>query len=103
MRAPEINDTPTNRYFIDCIRSAHYPQRRETSQAVTPVRLPVHDNSSHPRTALEYLCVNLADIKQDEPEFVTFERGDSITGYGNVNKRGYKSVGTYEDYVTFGK
>lgn len=101
MKAPEINDTPTNRYFIDCIRSAHYPQRRETSQAVTPVRLPVHDNSSHPRTALEFFCVNIADLK-DEAEFVTFKRGDSITGYGNVSK-GYKSVGAYEDYATFKK
>jgi len=58
-------------------------------------------HNSHPRTALEYFCVNIADLK-DEPEFATFDRGDSITGYGAVSK-GYKSVGTYEDYATFGK
>lgn len=44
--------------FIDAIQNAHYPQRTELSQATTAVVKPVHDWTSHFRTALEFYAVN---------------------------------------------
>lgn len=55
----EVNDTPGNRIWMDAMTEARYPQRAENSQAVTAVMLPIHDWTSHHRTATEYLAVNL--------------------------------------------
>lgn len=44
--------------FFDAISNARYPERREDSQATTPNRVPIHDWTSHYRTALEYYAVN---------------------------------------------
>jgi hypothetical protein len=57
----EINDTPQNRYYLECMRNARYPQRTETSQSITPISLPIHDWTSHHRTDTEYLAVNVSD------------------------------------------
>jgi hypothetical protein len=54
----EVNDTAGTRHFMECIQSARYPERTDTSQAVTPITLPIHDQTSHMRTALEYFAVN---------------------------------------------
>jgi len=54
-----VNDTPRNRWFIDCLSSARYPKRdAETSQSTNPISKPVHDWTSHHRTQLEYFAVN---------------------------------------------
>lgn len=45
-------------YFIDCIRNARYPQRIEGSQTTAEVVKPIHDWTSHFRTALEYFVDN---------------------------------------------
>lgn len=58
-RGIEINETPRNQQWLDAITNARYPQRSENSQATGPIHLPIHDYTSHPRTALEYLCVNI--------------------------------------------
>jgi len=63
-RGIEINNTPRNEQWIECIKNARYPQRDENSQATGPITLPIHDFTSHHRTALEYLCVNLDMPKQ---------------------------------------
>lgn len=55
----EINASPRNDYFLECIKSARYPQREETSQATTPIALPIHDWSAHHRSAMEYFFVNI--------------------------------------------
>lgn len=44
--------------FIDAIENSRYPERSENSQSTTPITLPVHDWTSHFRTALEYFAVN---------------------------------------------
>lgn len=46
----------------DAMMNARYPERREGSQATTPVSAPIHDYTSHPRTALEYYVLNEPDI-----------------------------------------
>jgi hypothetical protein len=45
-------------YFLDAIRNARYPQRQESSQSTTPITKPIHDWTSHFRTALEYFVDN---------------------------------------------
>lgn len=44
--------------FIDAIENSRYPQRKDTSQATTAVEKPIHDWTSHFRTALEFYAVN---------------------------------------------
>lgn len=78
----QINDTPRNRFFLECIRNARYPQRQDTSQATTPIITPIHDWTSHQRTALEYMCVNLSTVPKVKHQQVTYEGGDPITGFG---------------------
>lgn len=66
----EINQGNRNEYFLEAIKSARYPQREETSQATTPVALPIHDWTSHPRTSMEYLFINVdkyANIDENKP------------------------------------
>lgn len=68
----EINDTPENEYFFEALKSARYPQREETSQATTPVALPIHDWTSHPRTDAEYFFLNIkqyTEVNNDEPDW----------------------------------
>ncbi len=47
-----------NEKFIDSIKQARYPERRETSQSTAPVLKPVHDWTADYRSALEYFAVN---------------------------------------------
>lgn len=60
----EVNETKRTDYWLECMRNARYPQREETSQTTTPVKLPIHDWTSHHRTATEYFAVNF------EPEIL---------------------------------
>jgi len=55
----EINQGNRNEYFLEAIKMSRYPQREETSQATTPVALPIHDWASHSRTAMEYFFINV--------------------------------------------
>ena len=57
----EVNNTPGNDIFLESVKQARYPQRSESSQATAPVSLPIHDWTSHHRTALEYFSVNIGD------------------------------------------
>lgn len=70
----EVNRTKGNDYWFDCMKEARYPQRQETSQMTTPIRLPVHDWTSHNRTATEFFAVNYGGppvqnpITESDPE-----------------------------------
>ena len=55
----EINASDRNDNFFEAIKAARYPQREETSQATTPINKPIHDWTSHARTALEYFFINI--------------------------------------------
>lgn len=50
-----------NEFLIESVISAKYPQRNEGSQSTTPITKPVHDDTSHFRTALEYYADNEPD------------------------------------------
>lgn len=77
----EINDTPTNRFFLECIKNARWPHREDNSQSVTPIDKPIHDWTSHHRTALEYGAVNLKDIITEKIILPTYQATFSRTGY----------------------
>lgn len=66
-RGIEVNKTPGTEKWLEAIDGARYPQRAETSQATNAVTLPIHDWTSHHRTATEYLAVNF-EIPDDEDD-----------------------------------
>lgn len=47
--------------------NAMYPQRKEGSQATNPILKPIHDWTSHTRTAVEYFCLWLNDWEKQVP------------------------------------
>jgi hypothetical protein len=64
-----IHDTPQTRWFHECVSSSRYPKRDpDTSQSTSPIRLPVHDWTSHHRTQLEFFGVNYRPKKSDEED-----------------------------------
>lgn len=63
----EVNDTPGTQVWMDAMDQARYPKREPTSQATTPIVLPIHDWTSHHRTATEYLAVNFEPPTEEEP------------------------------------
>lgn len=79
----QVNDTPGNRWTVDCWRLAHYPKRAEESNATTEITKPVHDFTSHHRTALEFMSVNY------ETYPVTYEAANDKP----VRRREYDSSG----------
>lgn len=63
----EVNDTPGTQVWVEAIDNARYPKRSDTNQATTPVGLPIHDWTSHHRTATEYLAVNVKPVAYVAP------------------------------------
>jgi hypothetical protein len=75
----DINDTPNNRYALECLKNARYPDLNETSQRVTPNVKPIHDWTSHIRTMVEYFAVNHRwDIHEEEPSGFTFNKAAAM-------------------------
>lgn len=87
----EINANPRNEYFYEAIKSARYPQRKEDSQATTPVALPIHDWTSHPRTMMEYLFVNIDAFTQEQEEPPSWARKTRswLTSRSSIKQRRY--------------
>lgn len=54
----------TNWEFLSSLQNARYPKRDETSQSTSSNHNPIHDGTSHFRTAFEYL-INFI-IEQEE-------------------------------------
>lgn len=71
-RGIEVNDTPGTQKWMEAIDGARYPQRADTSQATTAIVKPIHDWTSHHRTATEYLAVNF-EIPDDEADVDTLD------------------------------
>jgi len=85
----EVNDTPGTKIYIASMKFARYPQRSENSQATSPVSLPIHDWTSHHRTANEYLAVNLdkANIMVDDKE--RYKKYENYAQPNSYDSRGY--------------
>jgi hypothetical protein len=58
LRRLRINDTPRNKWWMECMKNARYPKRPDESQSTTPIAKPVHDWTSHHRTQFEFFSVN---------------------------------------------
>lgn len=54
--------------FVSALQNAKYPERAENSQSTTPNRKPVHNWTSHYRTALEYLILYLNQMDETNPQ-----------------------------------
>lgn len=65
----EINMNPRTEYLYECLKMARYPHRKEGSEATNEVVLPVHDFTSHYRTAMEYHFINIDvfEIMKEDP------------------------------------
>lgn len=61
----EVNDTPGTRRWLEAMDQARYPKRPDTSQSTSAIALPIHDWTSHHRTATEYLAVNF-EVPEDD-------------------------------------
>lgn len=101
----EVNETPGIvglNGWLDAIDQSSYPQRDTHSQATSAIALPIHNWTSHPRTATEYLAVNFEvpnsnkgpGIVESTPQihrthsFMT-QGGMSVAGSGGqINIRG---------------
>jgi len=68
----DINDTDGTKSWIEAMQEARFPQRPEGSQATTEISKPIHNWTSHPRTATEYFAVNYKKvIKEDDSATIT--------------------------------
>lgn len=66
--------------FISAMQNAAYPKRAEHSQSTKSINVPVHDWTSHYRTAFEYLILFLAENeKSNTKREYTVEVPDYIT------------------------
>ena len=52
--------------FASFILNARYPERKEDSNSTKPFLLPVHNQTSHARTSLEYLATYLLENQRDD-------------------------------------
>lgn len=48
---------PRCKDFISAIQNARYPKREPGSNSTSENKRPVHDQTSHYRTAMEYACL----------------------------------------------
>lgn len=74
LRDLDVNDTQNNRYFMECVKNARYPDLGENSNRITPNDKPIHDWTSHHRSCMEFFAVNLdpGKIVELEPPGATF-------------------------------
>lgn len=69
----DVNDTPGCRYALECLKNARYPDLGDQSNRVTPNVKPIHDWTSHSRSALEYFATNVRwGTEETESEDGTF-------------------------------
>ena len=62
----DINDTFGTQLWLESMQEARFPQRPEGSQTTTGIVKPIHDQTSHHRSATEYFAVNYGSIKKKD-------------------------------------
>lgn len=88
-RGIEVNANHRTDYVLECWKMYRYPQRKEDSQATTPIVKPIHDFTSHPSTAMEYFFLNLEafnQVQQDAPDWAE-KRGRNLTSRSSIPRR----------------
>lgn len=85
----EVNRNHRTDYILECWKMYRYPERKEDSQATTPIVKPIHDFTSHPSTAMEYFFLNLEafrQMQQDPPDWAE-KGGRTLTSRNSIPKR----------------
>lgn len=96
LRRLEVN-YPRCEYFVDCMLSAKYPKRTETAQPTTPLRKPVHDWTSHFRSAFEYFADNEPFRKEKERKKIQdVDPNDPFAVQNQQKSKAYKPLGGYK-------
>lgn len=88
-RGIEVNANARTDYILECWKMYRYPERKEDSQATTPVVKPIHDFTSHPSTAMEYFFLNLeafAQSSDEEPDWAK-KKGRMLTSRKAIKGR----------------
>ncbi len=62
----QVNDQCSD--FISAIQNSRYPERSEGSQSTSPIYKPIHDWTSHYRTALEYAMLYVTEQEEFAPK-----------------------------------
>jgi len=75
----EVNINDRTLVWIDAMNQARFPQRTDNSQATTEIKLPIHDDTSHHRTATEYYAVNYDPVKKTSKPIEIWD-----TGFGRI-------------------
>ena len=80
-----IGDNATD--LANCLMQSRYPERPETSNSTSETKLPVHDQFSHGRSAMEYLATYLLENPiVPKPVFIE-ETINPLTGEKNYHER----------------
>jgi len=74
-----------NEHFLECIKQARYPERKQESQSTAPVVKPVHDYTADFRSALEYLAINLG-IRKAKSRRVDYLKKNTTDSEGNLKE-----------------
>ncbi len=77
----EINENGRTGQFVMAMENARFPQRPDNSQAVTEIKLPIHDWTSHGRTMFEYFCVNFRLGSGRTPDGGVLKPGDPADAF----------------------
>jgi hypothetical protein len=85
----EINASERTSYLLECLKSARYPQRAESSQSTGPSLLPIHDWTSHFRTSVEYFFINITYWSERPTEVPTWANQTRtwLTSRLSINRR----------------
>jgi hypothetical protein len=54
----DVNENILTNRWIEAMQEARFPQKTETSQSTNEITKPIHNWTSHPRTATEYFAIN---------------------------------------------
>lgn len=85
----EVNRNHRTDFVLECWKMYRYPERKEDSQATTPIVKPIHDFTSHPSTAMEYFFLNLEafnQMQQEEPDWAS-KGGRNLTSRNSIPRR----------------
>jgi hypothetical protein len=65
--------------LANCLMQSRYPERPETSNSTSEIKLPVHDQFSHGRSAMEYLATYLLENQIQKKEEWIEEKINPLT------------------------
>lgn len=80
----EVNENERNYTTLDLMKQYRWKTWDEDHETTSPFRRPLHNNSSHPATAMEYMAVNLKTIQVEAPIQPKPESGRFLTSRSSI-------------------